>query len=70
MSSDAPKRPDNGHDFFWRLKHLVHNCVAHPLLPIAELLDDTKHYRLADLLFRFHDSTTPDGDNYNKQRYL
>lgn len=70
MSSKTAKRPDNGHDFFWRLKHLVHNCVAHPLLPIAELLDDTKHYRLADLLFRFHDSTTPDGDNYNKQRYL
>jgi len=60
-----PKR-----DIFWRTVHLFHNVVAHPLLPLAEALDDMKRHKLADLLFRLHDSTTPDGDNYNKQRYI
>lgn len=63
MSSDE-------RDIFWRVKHLIHNCVAHPLLPLAEVLDSTKHYKLADLIFKFHDNTTPDGDTYNKQRFL
>lgn len=56
--------------FTWCLKHFIHNVVAHPLLPLAELLDSGKHYKLADIIFRFHDATTPDGDSYNKQRYL
>jgi hypothetical protein len=62
--------PQITHDVVWRLKHLLHNCIAHPLLPLAEILDESRFYRLADVIFKFHDITTPDGDNYNKQRYL
>jgi hypothetical protein len=54
----------------WRLKHLIHNCVAHPLLPLAEVLDSAKFYRTSDLFFKFHDITTPDDDPYNRIRYL
>lgn len=67
-SANVSKRPDNGYDFFWYLKRPVHDYVDHPLLPTVELFDDTKHYKLANPpFFRFHDSATSDGNNYNKQ---
>ncbi len=54
----------------WRITHAVHNMVAHPLLPVAELLDSAGLRWAADLIFRLHDVTTPDDDRFNKLRYL
>lgn len=54
----------------WRLRHLIHNVVAHPLLPLAELFDNGRWFSVADIIYRFHDSTIPEGDAHNQQRYL
>ena len=53
----------------WYFIHFVHNCVAHPLLPVAEVLDALGVYRLADVIFAFHDVTTPDNDPYNRVKF-
>ena len=54
----------------WRLKHLIHNCVAHPLLPLAEALDSAKLYQVGDLIFKLHDLTAPDDDKKSTVKYL
>lgn len=54
----------------WRVQHIIHNCVAHPLLPLAEHLLVTDRKLLARVIFRFHDLTTPADDPYNKQRFF
>jgi len=56
--------------FMWRLNHVVHNCVAHPLLPFAEVLDSMNLRVMADIIFAFHDITSPDADDRNNVRYL
>jgi hypothetical protein len=57
------------HSTKWRLLHLVHNCVAHPLLPAAEALDAFGVHRVANVIFAFHDVTTPDNDTYNRTKF-
>lgn len=54
----------------WHLKHLVHNCIAHPLLPLAEALEDLRICAPADVIFRFHDMTSPKDDPFNRNKYL
>jgi hypothetical protein len=54
----------------WHLLHAFHNCVAHPLLPLAEVLDDLNMHRCADVLFRLHDVTTPKSDKRNRHVYF
>jgi hypothetical protein len=58
------------HSVRWHLLHLVHNVVAHPLLPLAELFKELRLRAPAHVLYRFHDLTTPPEDAYNKQRYF
>jgi hypothetical protein len=41
----------------------VHNCIVHPLLPIAEMLDSLHLKAVADVIFAFHDATAPDVDD-------
>lgn len=48
----------------WRARHFVHNVVAHPLLPVAEVLScDSK---MALWIYRFHDMTNPEDDCKNR----
>lgn len=54
----------------WFATHLIHNVVAHPLLPLAEVLDLVNFPRIACVFYKFHDVTIPRGDPYNKQRYF
>lgn len=54
----------------WHLTHLVHNCVAHPLLPVAELLIERGCKVLPEMIFRFHDLTAPGDDAYNKKLFF
>ena len=55
---------------FWQLNHIVHHCIAHPLLPIAEALDLLRLRKLADVIFTFHDVTMPDVDSVSETKYL
>ena len=48
----------------WWAAILVHNWVAHPLLPLAEVLDvipSRRTKKVAAVLFEFHDMTFPEG---------
>lgn len=54
----------------WHLLHLVHNCIAHPMLPLAEILEDLKIYAPADAIYKLHDVTSPKDDQFNRTRYL
>ncbi len=54
---------------YWRLLHAFHNCVAHPLLPLAEMLDDLNMHRCAVVLFKLHDVTNPN-DKRNQHVYF
>jgi hypothetical protein len=70
LGSGAPTTTDMRRSPIWFATHLVHNCMAHPLLPLAEVLDLIHLPRVACMLYRFHDLTIPRGDVYNKQRYF
>ena len=54
----------------WHLVHLVHNWLAHPLLPVAEILVDCRMQLPADVIFWIHDATVPRDDERNKHTYL
>lgn len=53
---------EDGHDVFWRVQHAFHNVVVHPLLPLAELLNDLGKCKEANKIFLLHDNTAPEGD--------
>ncbi len=40
--------------------YIVHNCIAHPLLPLAAVLDNTKYHKVAARIFWLHDVTITD----------
>lgn len=48
-------------DLRWWGLCLLHNCIVHPLLPIAEVLDSMGSKRAAKAVFDLHDRTVPDG---------
>lgn len=54
---------------FWKFKHAVHNIVAHPLLPIAELLHSTKCCKISNAIYKFHDLTSPEYDSFNQFKF-
>lgn len=54
----------------WWLLHIVHNCIAHPMLVVAEAARACGVTRLQLALYRFHDTTIPDGDIKNRLRML
>ncbi len=45
----------------WWVRWVFHNCVAHPLLPIASFLDQyvegNTSRSVADVIYRLHDET-------------
>ena len=41
---------------------IVYNWIAHPLMPLADLLDEIGEKRVSALLHRLHDTTYPEGD--------
>lgn len=45
----------------WWLLCVVHNMLAHPLLPLAELALVLGYKRAAGLVFWLHDHTVPEG---------
>lgn len=53
----------------WYVKHVVHNCLAHPLLSLAELFVLARFNKLASIFFKFHDATIPSHDAYNVKRF-
>lgn len=38
--------------------NVIHNCVAHPLFPLAMLFTDVGFYRGADWIYTLHDVTS------------
>jgi hypothetical protein len=54
----------------WWVKCVVHNCVAHPLMVPAEVLDRVGLPEVADILYKFHDNTIPGDDPRNVVRML
>lgn len=46
----------------WWALCLFHNWIAHPLMPLADLLDEIGEKRVSALLHRLHDTTYPEGD--------
>lgn len=54
---------------FWLVKHAIHNVVAHPMLPVAELCLGTYLDIVAYLIHKFHDLTNPEEDRYNNKRF-
>lgn len=48
----------------WWAFVVVHNCLVHPILPVADLFDVAPSRRLrrgAAFMFRIHDATAPKG---------
>ena len=43
----------------WWARCIVHNWIAHPLLPLADLLDELGERRVSGLLYDLHDTTCP-----------
>lgn len=41
---------------FWALC-VAHNCIAHPLLPVAEAAESAGVPKLAQLIYKLHDKT-------------
>lgn len=54
----------------WWFLHVVHNCIAHPLLVVAEAAAGTRLSSVQRALYRFHDVTVPEGDVKNRLRLL
>lgn len=48
--------------FRWWALCLTHNCIAHPLLPVGEVLTGLGLPGAADYIWKFHDRTVPEGD--------
>lgn len=47
----------------WWLAVVVHNCVIHPLLPLAEVLDlgtSARSKLLSALIFKLHEKSYPE----------
>lgn len=51
------------------VRSIIHNMVAHPLLPIAEVLDSTKYHVVANGIYWLHDVTVLD-DKDPHERYV
>lgn len=52
------------HSVKWWAAVVIHNCVVHPLLPLAEVLDVlpfNRARRVAAVMFEAHDRTFPEG---------
>lgn len=45
----------------WWALCLLHNWVAHPLLPLGDLLDCAGCRRAANLIYWLHDHSYPEG---------
>lgn len=45
----------------WWAKCVVHNCLVHPMLPLADLLDTLGEKRVSKAVFWLHDHTAPTG---------
>lgn len=54
----------------FRVYHFIHNCVAHPLLPLADVLMGTRFEVISTEIMKFHDNTTPPEDAYNTQKFF
>lgn len=53
----------------WRARHVVHNCIVHPLLPLAELCIGTYLDAVGYVIQKLHDVTSPTDDLYNVCRF-
>jgi hypothetical protein len=54
----------------WWVLHVVHNCIAHPLLVVAEASKSIGFFSLTLLLYRFHDATIAPHDAKNLVKLL
>lgn len=53
----------------FRVYHIVHNMIAHPLLPVADYLAGGRFNDISNEIYKFHDNTTPIDDPYNMKRF-
>lgn len=52
------------HSAKWWFLDVIHNCVIHPVLPLADILDAAGSRRLrkvAQLVYQAHDASFPEG---------
>lgn len=45
------------HSLRFVVYNFVHNCIAHPLLPFADLLSGTRFDGTAREIYKFHENT-------------
>lgn len=45
----------------WWALCLFHNWLVHPIMPLADLLDELGEKRVSGLLYHLHDKSFPEG---------
>lgn len=45
----------------WWALCLFHNWFVHPIMPLADLLDELGEKRVSGLLYQLHDKSFPEG---------
>ena len=45
----------------WWIKSIVHNCIIHPVLPLADAMERMGFKRFPQAMFWLHDNILPPG---------
>jgi len=47
-------------DLRWWALCITHNCLVHPMLPIADFLESLKFKRVSEAIYWLHDNSFPE----------
>lgn len=48
----------------WWVQSIIHHVIVHPLIPLADALDGTRHHKIARFIFLIHDETAATEDEH------